>query len=127
MTSNTTTTTTTAAAATANQALIALLDQLNALVEQVLQSKSEEEKMRLSRSIASKLNDAIRSYQTVATYIPLCLLSMAAEIHQAQRGTVRLVKVPDWIRVGSNEDIYRAHPLYPKTLGPAPNRPVPFQ
>ncbi|KAG2148162.1 uncharacterized protein EDB93DRAFT_1250223 [Suillus bovinus] len=73
MASNTTTTT----AATANQALIALLDRLNELVEHVLRSKSEEEKMGLSRSIASQLNDAIRSYWTVATYIPLHLLSMA--------------------------------------------------
>ncbi|KAG2118673.1 uncharacterized protein F5147DRAFT_767436 [Suillus discolor] len=113
--------TTTAAAATANQALIALLDRLNQLVEQVLRSQSEEEKMGLSRTIASQLNDAIRSYQTVATYIPLHLLSMAAEIHRAQRGTMCLVQVPDWNLVGSNEDICQGHPLYPKTLGPAPN------
>ncbi|KAG2106700.1 uncharacterized protein F5147DRAFT_653673 [Suillus discolor] len=118
-------TTTTAAAATANQALIALLDRLNQLVEQVLRSQSEEEKMGLSWTIASQLNDAIRSYQTVATYIPLHLLSMAAEIHRAQRGTVRLVQVPDWNLVGSNEDICRGHPLYPKTLGPAPNVTTP--
>ncbi|KAG2117006.1 uncharacterized protein F5147DRAFT_768396 [Suillus discolor] len=89
-------TTPAAAAATANQALIALLDRLNELLE-----------------------------QTVATYIPLRLLSMAAEIHCAQMGTVRLVQVPDWNRVGSNEDICQGHPLYPMTLGPAPNVTTP--
>ncbi|KAG2100193.1 uncharacterized protein F5147DRAFT_655633 [Suillus discolor] len=50
---------------------------------------------------------------------------MAAEIHRAQRGTVRLVQVLDWNLVGSNEDICWGHPLYPKTLGPAPNVTTP--
>ncbi|KAG2105022.1 uncharacterized protein F5147DRAFT_654221 [Suillus discolor] len=100
-------TTPAAAAATANQALIALLDRLNELLEQVLRSQSEEEKMRLSRTIVSQLNHAICSYRTVATYIPLCLLSMAAEIHRAQMGHLP------------------GHPLYPMTLGPAPNITTP--
>jgi hypothetical protein len=42
-------------AASANQALLALLDQLNDMVEQVLRSQSEEEKMGLSRTIASEM------------------------------------------------------------------------
>ncbi|KAG1798739.1 hypothetical protein EV424DRAFT_1352496 [Suillus variegatus] len=107
-----------AAAATANQALIALLGRLNQMVEEVLWSWSEDERMRLSRVIASQMNDAIHSYQMAATYIPLRLLSMAAEIHRAQR-------VPDWTRVGNNEDICRGHPLYPKTLGPPPTHTTP--
>ncbi|KAG1892845.1 uncharacterized protein F5891DRAFT_986364 [Suillus fuscotomentosus] len=114
----------TAAAATANQALIALLARLNQMVEEVLRSRSEDERMRLSRAIASQMNDAIHSYWTTATYIPLRLLSMAAEIHRAQGGTTRLVQVLDWTRVGNNEDICRGHLLYPKTLGPAPTPPT---
>ncbi|KAG2068956.1 hypothetical protein BDR04DRAFT_1157200 [Suillus decipiens] len=110
----------TVTSAAANQALIALLDMLNELVEQVLQSQSEEEKMRLSLNIASQLNYAICSYRTVATYIPLHLLSIAAEIHRAQRGTVHLVQILDWNCVGHNDDICRGHPLYPKTLASAP-------
>ncbi|KAG2134601.1 uncharacterized protein EDB93DRAFT_1107297 [Suillus bovinus] len=85
-------TNTSAAAATANQALIDLLDRLNELVEEVLQSQSEEDKMRLSQTIAFQLNNAVHSHLTVATYIPLCLLSMAAEIHRAQRGTAQLAQ-----------------------------------
>ena len=42
-------------AAGANQALLALLDRLNDMVEQVLRSQSEEEKMGLSRMIASEM------------------------------------------------------------------------
>jgi hypothetical protein len=45
----------TAAAATANQALIALLARLNQMVEEVLRSRSEDERMRLSRAIASQM------------------------------------------------------------------------
>ncbi|KAG1890552.1 uncharacterized protein F5891DRAFT_1213496 [Suillus fuscotomentosus] len=116
---------TSAAAATANQALIVLLDTLNELVQQVLCSQSEEDKMRLSRTIAFQLNNAVRSHLTLATYIPLRLLSMAAEVHRAQRGTAQLVQVPDWSRVGNNEDICRGHPLYPKTLGPLPTVTIP--
>ncbi|KAG2093904.1 uncharacterized protein F5147DRAFT_657314 [Suillus discolor] len=114
-----------AAATTANQALIALLGRLNEMVEEVLRSRSEDERMRLSRVIASQMNDAIHSYRTTATYISLRLLSMAAEIHRAQRGATRLVQVPDWTRVGNNEDICRGHPLYPKTLGPPPTHTTP--
>ncbi|KAG2073229.1 hypothetical protein BDR04DRAFT_1152320 [Suillus decipiens] len=83
----------TATSAAANQALIAFLDRLNELVEQVLQSQSEEEKMRMSLNIASQL---------------------------AQRGNVHLVQIPDWNRVGHNDDICQGHPLYPKTLASAP-------
>ncbi|KAG2067702.1 hypothetical protein BDR04DRAFT_1120272 [Suillus decipiens] len=110
----------TATSVATNQALIALLDRLNKLVEQVLQSQSEEEKMRSSLNIASQLNDVIHSYCTVATYIPLGLLSIAAGIHQAQRGTVHLVQVMDWNHVGHNDDICQGRPLYPKTLASAP-------
>ncbi|KAG2151210.1 uncharacterized protein EDB93DRAFT_1103168 [Suillus bovinus] len=118
-------TNTSAAAATANQALIDLLDRLNELVEEVLHSQSEEDKMRLSRTIAFQLNNAARSHLTVATYIPLRLLSMAAEIHHAQRGTAQLAQVPDWSRVGNNEDICRSHPLYSKTLSPSSTATIP--
>ncbi|KAG2048426.1 hypothetical protein BDR06DRAFT_976001 [Suillus hirtellus] len=97
-------TNTSAAAATANQALIVLLDTLNELVQQ---------------------NNAVRSHLTLATYIPLHLLSMAAEVHHAQRGTAQLVQVPDWSRVRNNKDICQGHPLYPKTLGPSPTVTIP--
>ncbi|KAG1784987.1 uncharacterized protein HD556DRAFT_1314598 [Suillus plorans] len=116
---------TSAAAATANQALIVLLDTLNELVEQVLCSQSEEDKMRLSCTIAFQLNNAVRSHLTLATYIPLRLLSMAAEVHRAQRGTAQLVQVPDWSQVEINEDICQGHPLYSKTLGLSPTVTIP--
>ncbi|KAG2141443.1 uncharacterized protein EDB93DRAFT_1105723 [Suillus bovinus] len=118
-------TNTSAAAATANQALIDLLDRLNELVEEVLWSQSEEDKMRLSRTIAFQLNNAVRSHLTVATYIPLHLLSMAAEIHRAQRGTAQLAQVPDWSHVGNNEDICQSHLLYSKALGPSSTATIP--
>ncbi|KAG1829250.1 hypothetical protein EV424DRAFT_1535862 [Suillus variegatus] len=116
---------TSAAAATANQALMVLLDRLNELVEQVLCSQSEEDKMRLSRTIAFQLHNAVHSHLTVATYIPLCLLSMAAEVHHAQMGTAQLVQVPDWSRVRNNKDICQGHPLYSKTLSPSPTVTIP--
>ncbi|KAG2339238.1 hypothetical protein BDR05DRAFT_1003502 [Suillus weaverae] len=115
----------TSAAATANQALMVLLDTLNEVVEQVLCSQSKEDKMRLSRNIAFQLNNAVCSHLTLATYIPLHLLSMAAEVHHAQRGTAHLVQVLDWSQVGHNEDICRGHPLYSKTLGPLPTVTIP--
>ncbi|KAG2094645.1 uncharacterized protein F5147DRAFT_778953 [Suillus discolor] len=116
---------TSAAAATANHALINLLDMLNELVEQVLCSQSEEDKMRLSCTIAFQLHNAVHSHLTLATYIPLRLLSMAAEVHRAQRGTAQLVQVPDWSQVGNNEDICQGHPLYSKTLGPSSTVTIP--
>ncbi|KAG2097953.1 uncharacterized protein F5147DRAFT_777817 [Suillus discolor] len=116
---------TSAAAATANQALIVLLDTLNELVEQVLCLQSEEDKMRLSCTIAFQLNNAVHSHLTLATYIPLCLMSMAAEVHHSQRGTAQLVQVSDWSRVGNNKDICQDHPLYSKTLDPSPTITIP--
>ncbi|OJA21108.1 hypothetical protein AZE42_09909 [Rhizopogon vesiculosus] len=106
MSSNTAAIAAPADAATANQAFIALLDKLNEIVEKVQQSQSQEEKMRLSQTIAYALHDAFGSYRTMATYIPPRLLSMAAEVFRAQMGTQRLAQVPDWNRVGHNEDIW---------------------
>ncbi|KAG2105111.1 uncharacterized protein F5147DRAFT_654285 [Suillus discolor] len=104
----------------ANQALIALVARLNDMVQQVLRSRSQEEKMELSRTIAREVNEAIHSHGRVATYVPPTLLSLAAEIFLAQRRTTQLVEVPDWNRVGMNANMCMKHPLYPKTLGQAP-------
>ncbi|KAG1821272.1 hypothetical protein DFJ58DRAFT_739230 [Suillus subalutaceus] len=88
--------------AAANQALIAL------------------EKMELSRKIAREVNDAIRAYGKEASYVPPGLLSLAAEIFRAQRRTTQLVEIPDWTRLGHNQDMCMKHPLYSKTLGDVP-------
>ncbi|KAG2143573.1 uncharacterized protein EDB93DRAFT_1251986 [Suillus bovinus] len=76
-----------------------------------------------------------RSHLTVATYIPLRLLSMAAEIHHAQRGTAQLAQVPDGVVPSSTATIpagsssaperqahlrqnWQVHPL-PQPAGPS--------
>ncbi|KAG1796933.1 uncharacterized protein HD556DRAFT_1306651 [Suillus plorans] len=109
------------AAAAANQALIALVARLNEVVQQVLRLQSEEEKMDLSRP----QNDAIRVYGRDTSYVPPGLLSLAAEIFRAQRRTTQLVEVPDWNRLGNNQDMCMKHSLYSKTLGHAPAVPAP--
>ncbi|KAG2029399.1 hypothetical protein BDR03DRAFT_1018460, partial [Suillus americanus] len=55
-----------------------------------------------------------------ASYVPPGLLSLAAEIFHAQRCTTQFVEVPDWTRLGNNQDMCMKHPLYSKTLGAAP-------
>ncbi|KAG0703277.1 hypothetical protein DFH29DRAFT_874538 [Suillus ampliporus] len=111
------------AAAAANQALITLVAKLDEMVQQVLRSQAEEEKMVLSRKIAREVGQRMRRsirMGGVATYVPPRLLSMAAKIFRAQRHTTHFVDVPDWSRVGHNEDMCRRHPLYGETLGSAP-------
>ncbi|KAG2094200.1 uncharacterized protein F5147DRAFT_657203 [Suillus discolor] len=108
------------AAAAANQALITLVSQLDEMVQDVLWSQSQDEKMDLSRKIAHEVNVAIRSYGRDTSYVPPGLLSLAAEIFRAQRRTAQLVVVPDWNCLGNNQDMCMKHPLYSKTLGHAP-------
>ncbi|KAG1726750.1 hypothetical protein EDB19DRAFT_1833320 [Suillus lakei] len=114
------TSTSVSAAAAANQALIALVTRLTEMVQDVNRLPSQEEKMELSRKIAREVNDAIRTYGKEASYVPPNLLSLAAEIFRAQRRTTQLVDVPDWTRLGNNQDMCMKHPLYSKTLGAAP-------
>ncbi|KAG1718207.1 hypothetical protein EDB19DRAFT_1988495 [Suillus lakei] len=90
------------------------------MVQDVNQLPSQEEKMELSWKIAREVNDAIRTYGKEASYVPPNLLSLAAEIFHAQRCTTQLVDVPDWTRLGNNQDMCMKHPLYSKTLGAAP-------
>ena len=61
-------------------------------------------------------NHAMRTQAPVAREVPFRLLSMAAEIYRAQRGTRRLAVVPDWNRVGNNDDICWDHPMYAKMV-----------
>ncbi|KAG1842069.1 hypothetical protein F4604DRAFT_1690101 [Suillus subluteus] len=110
----------TSASAAANQALIALVTRLTEMVQDVIRLLSQEEKMELSQKIAREVNDAIRTYGKEASYVPPGLLSLAAEIFRAQRRTTQLVEVPDWTRLGNNQDMCMKHPLYSKTLGAAP-------
>ncbi|KAG2029652.1 hypothetical protein BDR03DRAFT_1018120 [Suillus americanus] len=114
------TSTSASAAAAANQALIALVARLTEMVQIVNRLLSQEEKMELSRKIAHQVNDAIRTYGKEASYVPPGLLSLAAEIFRTQRRTTQLVEVPDWTRLGNNQDMCMKHPLYSKTLGAAP-------
>ncbi|KAG1836780.1 hypothetical protein DFJ58DRAFT_734724 [Suillus subalutaceus] len=106
--------------AAANQALIALVAWLTEMVEDVIRFPLQEEKMELSRKIAREVNDAIRAYGKEASYVPPGLLSLAAEIFRAQRRTTQLVEIPDWTRLGHNQDMCMKHPLYSKTLGDVP-------
>ncbi|KIK39915.1 hypothetical protein CY34DRAFT_108007 [Suillus luteus UH-Slu-Lm8-n1] len=62
------------ATATANQALIAFVTQLTAMVQDVIRLPSQEEKMELSWNIACEVNDTIRSYGKEASYVPPGLL-----------------------------------------------------
>jgi hypothetical protein len=55
MSSNTAASTSGSASSAANQALIALIARINEMIEEVLRSQSEEEKMGLSRKIAREV------------------------------------------------------------------------